>query len=109
MLHCELERAAFVSVLTEASNYKEITIFCMLVLYFVYKSGVKGKVLELKSLFGKTTVNVNDYLSDCLTENCLVGKVVGLCADNTNSNFGSAERKRQNSVLPNCRKTLGMV
>jgi hypothetical protein len=53
---------------------------------------VKIKILQLKSLPGETSVSVNDYLSDCLTENGLVGKVVGLCADNMNSNFGGAER-----------------
>jgi hypothetical protein len=50
-----------------------------------------------------------DYLSDCTRENGLVRKVVGLCADDTNSDFGGAKRKGRNSVSANCRKTLGMV
>jgi hypothetical protein len=46
-------------------------------------------------------------LSDCLTENCLVGKVVELCAGNTNSNFGGAERKAQNNVFSKLQRNLG--
>jgi hypothetical protein len=52
-------------------------------------------------------VIISDYLSDCKTENGLVGKVVGLCADNTNSNFGGAEKKGENSVLTKLQKNLG--
>lgn len=90
-LHCDMETAAFISVLTELSSHKEIKILPMLVRCFDYKNGVKIKILEPKSLSGETYIIVSDYLSDGLTENCLVRKFVGLCADNTNSVFGVAE------------------
>jgi hypothetical protein len=93
VLHCDMEKATIISVLTDASNHKEIKIFPVLVRYSDCKTGVKIKILELKSLPGETAVVISDYLSDCLTENGLAGKVVGLCADDTNSNFGGAERK----------------
>jgi hypothetical protein len=99
VLHCDLVKAEFISVLTNASSHKEIKIFPMIIRYFDYKTGVKVKVLELKSLPGETSLVVSEYLSDCPTENGLVGKVVGLCADNMNSNFGGDERKGKNSVL----------
>jgi hypothetical protein len=63
-------------------------------------------ITKLKSLPGETSVVVSDYLSDCLTENGSVGKAVGLCADNTNSNFGGAERKGQNNVFTKPQKNL---
>jgi hypothetical protein len=68
MLHCDLEKAAFILVLTHTSNYKEIKVFPVLVIYFDYKSGVKIKILELKSLPAETSTILSDYLSDYLTE-----------------------------------------
>jgi hypothetical protein len=57
---------------------------------------VKIKILKLKSLHCETCYC--DYLSDCLTENGSVGKVVGLCADNVNSNFGGVQSEGQNKL-----------
>lgn len=107
LLHCDLEKAAFISISTDASNHKEIKIFPVLVRYFDYKTGVNIKILELKSLPGETSAIVNDHLTDCLTKNGLAGKVVGLCADNTNSNFGDVARKGQNNVFTKLQKNLG--
>jgi hypothetical protein len=41
VLHCDLEKATFNSLLTDPPNHKEIKIFHVLVRYFDYKSGVK--------------------------------------------------------------------
>jgi hypothetical protein len=49
VLYCDLEKAALISVLTGSSNYKQIQIFPVLVRYSDYKTGVKIKILELKS------------------------------------------------------------
>jgi hypothetical protein len=75
--------------------------------YFDYESGVKIKILELKLFSGDTSVTVCKQLSNCIIGNDLVGKVVGLCADNTNSNFGGAGIKGQNTVFTQLQKTLG--
>jgi hypothetical protein len=107
VLHCNMEKAACSSVLTDSSDHKEIKIFHVLVRYFGYKTQVKIKILELKSLPGEISVIVSNYLSDCLTENGLVGKFVRLCAGNTNSNFRGAERKRQNNDFTKLQKNLG--
>jgi hypothetical protein len=80
----------------------------VLVRYSDYKTGVKIKIPNLKSLFRETYINC-DYFSDCLTENSLVGKVVGLCADNTNSNLVVLKGKAKTMFSPNCRKTSGMA
>jgi hypothetical protein len=45
-------------------------------------------------------------LSDCLTEDGLVGNVIGLCADNTYYNFGGAGRKSQNTVFTKLQENL---
>jgi hypothetical protein len=93
--------------MTDPSNHKEIKMFLVLLRYFDYKTLAKIKILEQKLLSGKTSVVVSDYLSDCLTENGLVRKVVGLCADNTYYNFGGAGRKSQNTVFTKLQKNLG--
>jgi hypothetical protein len=69
VLHSDLER---LHILTDTSNHKEIKIFPVLVRCFVYKTGVNIKILELKSLPGKISDIVSDYLSDCLTANDLI-------------------------------------
>jgi hypothetical protein len=48
VLHHDLEKATFISILTDASNHKEIKIFPVLVGYFEYKTGVKIKMLRAK-------------------------------------------------------------
>lgn len=106
-LRCDLENVTFISILTDASNHKEIKIFPLLVRYFDRNKGLKVKILELKSLPGETSDIVSSFLIDCLTENGLELKVVGLCADNTNSNFGGAERKGQNNVFTKLKENLG--
>jgi hypothetical protein len=68
---------------------------------------VKIKILELKSLPGEIYDIVSNYLSECLTENGLVGKFVRMCVDNTNYNFGCAERKSQNNDFTKLQKNLG--
>jgi hypothetical protein len=68
---------------------------------------VKSKILELISLSGEASVIVSDYLSDYLTENGLVGKVVLLCADNTSSSFSGAQSKSENNVFTRLQKNFG--
>lgn len=58
VLHCDPEKARFISLLTDASNYEQIKIFPVLVRNFDYKSGVKIKILELKSLPNEISVIV---------------------------------------------------
>lgn len=50
ILHCNLKQCTFVSVLTDASNHKEIKLFPVLIRYFDCKSGIKVNILELNSL-----------------------------------------------------------
>jgi hypothetical protein len=62
--------------------------------------------IRAKIIAWRNIVIVRDYLSECLTQHGLVGKVVGLCADNTNSNFGGAESKCQNNIFTKQQKNL---
>lgn len=57
------------------------------------------KVLELETLSGETSKKLNDYVFSVLSRNDLVNKVVGISADNTNTNFGGAKRKDTNNLL----------
>ena len=64
-------------------------------------------MLELNSFPGETSNIVNSFRNDCFTEKGLERKVVGLCVDNTNSNFGGVERKEQNNVFRKLQENLG--
>ena len=90
-LQSDLEKCSFVSILTAASNHKKVKLFPILVRYIDWDYGVRVKSLEFKSLPGETSAIVSNYLTACLDENNLKEKVIGLCADNTNSNFGGAD------------------
>jgi hypothetical protein len=58
VLHCDVEKATFISGLTDASNHKDMKILPVPVRYFDYETGVKIKISELKSVPGETSVIV---------------------------------------------------
>ena len=105
-LQSDLEKCSFVSILTDASNHKEVKLFPILVRYIDWDYGVRVKILEFKSLPGETSAIVSNYLTACLDENNLKEKVIGLCADNTNSNFGGADRRGENNVFFKLKQSL---
>jgi hypothetical protein len=48
VLHCELEKATFIAVLTAATNHKEIKISSVRFRYFYYKFGMKIRNIRAK-------------------------------------------------------------
>lgn len=92
-LENDLAAAKFVTVCCDASNHKHIKLMPILVRYFSSKNGIQIKVLELKDLPGESSDIVNMYVVETISKFDLNKKVVGLCAYNTNSNFGGSARK----------------
>nr|CAB3264501.1 Numb protein [Phallusia mammillata] len=105
-LRLELKKANFVTVTIDASNRKEIKLVPVVVRYFVPDLGVKVKLLEFKSLGGKTSEILSNYLVSILDQNVLKEKLVGFCADNCNTNFGGVKRKGKNNVFFKVRESL---
>jgi len=105
-LESDLETVNFVTMFTDSFNHNSTKLFPVLVRYFNPTSGVHIKILEMKSLPGETAIKVSTYLITSLEKHKLKNKVVGLCADNTNSNFGGKARRGQNNVYRLLEKSL---
>ena len=61
-LRQELKKASFISASIDASNRKEIKIVSVVIRYFVPDVDVKVKLLEFKSLGGKTAAILSEYV-----------------------------------------------
>lgn len=101
-----LEEANFVTVTIDCSNRNEIKLTPICVRYFTLNEGVSVKMLYFDELPGETSDILNEYLLKCITKYGIDGKVVCLCADNTNTNFGGVNRKGQGNVFRKLQKSL---
>ena len=88
-----LNEVNYVTIYTDFSNHKSTKIFPLLVCYFLPMDGVQVKVLELEDKCGETSDIVSSYILKTLSDHNIENKIVGLCADNTNYNFGGAARR----------------
>lgn len=98
-LTSSLMRTNFVAVYTDASNHKDKKMFPIVVRFFDELEGVQVKLLEFSTLPGETSELISDYLYTTLRSHNIDSKLVALCADNTNTNFGGAQRKGTKNVL----------
>uniref|UniRef100_A0A8C6K6H0 Uncharacterized protein n=1 Tax=Nothobranchius furzeri TaxID=105023 RepID=A0A8C6K6H0_NOTFU len=91
--------ATLVSVAVDTSNHKAVKLVPVVVRYFKITEGVRVKILDFTSLPGETSTLLCDEVYRCLSAFGLVDKVVGFCADNTNTHFGRKARRGQNNVF----------
>lgn len=89
----------FITVLSDASNHKDMKIFPLLIRFFLPKFGIQTKILDINCEPGETSDIISNYIITTLKNNNLDGKLVALSADNTNCNFGGAARKGENNVF----------
>jgi hypothetical protein len=66
--------------------------------YFHPAKGIQVKLLDLHELYGETSQIVTDAIMKTLDLVSVSQKVVAFSADNTNSNFGGAERRGTNNI-----------
>jgi hypothetical protein len=95
-LQSNIQKSNFVSVMTGASNHKDIKIFPVLIRYFEPSLGVEIKVLEFKSLPGERAEVISEFLTEYVSSVNARDKTICVCADNTNCNFGGASRRGVN-------------
>lgn len=95
----DLKSVNYISVCYDASNHGDIKIVPIMARYFCSSTGVSTKILEVQDVPRETATVLSDYIMDTLKKHGLSSKVVGLSADNTNSNFGGAARKGQCNVF----------
>uniref|UniRef100_A0A8C6U2L6 HAT C-terminal dimerisation domain-containing protein n=1 Tax=Neogobius melanostomus TaxID=47308 RepID=A0A8C6U2L6_9GOBI len=89
----------FVSVAADTSNRKAVKLLPVVIRYFTLTEGVSVKILNFVSLPGETSTLLFNEVERSLSAFGLMDKVIGFCADNTNTNFGGKARRGQNNVF----------
>ena len=90
--------AKSVTLSLDPSNKKDIKLFPIVVRYFLPNGGVVDKIIDFVSLLGETTNLQDDMVKEVIQKFNLPNKIVALCADNTNTNFGGVRRLDKNNV-----------
>uniref|UniRef100_A0A8C2HJN4 HAT C-terminal dimerisation domain-containing protein n=1 Tax=Cyprinus carpio TaxID=7962 RepID=A0A8C2HJN4_CYPCA len=103
----DLYKCSFVTLTVEASNHKDIKLFPVLVRYFKPLEGIKVKITELSSLPGETSDLQTAYISHVIEKHGLAQKIVALCVDNTNTNFGGVKRAGKGNIWRKLQIQLG--
>ncbi|GBM43432.1 hypothetical protein AVEN_18603-1 [Araneus ventricosus] len=85
----DLTKSNYVSLSMGASNRKDIKLV----------SVKQVKLLDFKSVAGETSEILTNHLCSVLLQNDLNNKVVGLCGDSCNTNFGGVKRAGQKKMF----------
>lgn len=88
----DLKNCNFVTVITDASNHRNIKLFPVLVRYFTEAEGVKIRIIELTSADGETSEIIVGLLKTAIEKFGIQQKMAGFCGDNASCNFGNRER-----------------
>ena len=94
----DFHEAKSVTLSLDASNKKDIKLFPIVVRYFLPNCGIVDKIIDLVSLTGETSDLQCDMLKKVIQKFNLRNKIVSLCADNTNTNFGGCRKLGKNNV-----------
>lgn len=105
----DLEKVSFLTAFTDSSNHKDIKLFPIVIRYFDEFVGIKVKTLEFTCLNGETSEIVCEFLFNKLVQHNIEKKLVALCADNTNTNFGGVARRGTKNVLAKLNSMLNQT
>lgn len=94
----DLVKAQSITVSVDASNKKDIKLFPVVVRYFLPHCGIQDKIIDFIPLPGETSDLQCAMLKEVIHKFSLEHKVVALCADNTNTNFGGCKRLGKTNV-----------
>lgn len=95
----ELEQVKFCSIHFDCSNHNEEKMLCVLVRFFLASKGMITRVLDIYSVPSETSEVLTEFIWRSVVKYNLQNKVVAICADNTNTNFGGVTRGGHNNVL----------
>ncbi|XP_074838051.1 uncharacterized protein LOC142004355 isoform X2 [Carettochelys insculpta] len=106
-LQCDLEKCSFITLCVDASNKKGQKLFPVLVRYFHPDSGIHTKIIDFSSLPCETPEVQCEFLYQLIEKHSLGEKLVGLCANTANANFGGAKCAGNNHVWRKLQVKLG--
>lgn len=95
----DLHIVNLITIFCDCSNHGNIKICPILIRYFVPLHGIQVKILEVDNLPGESSDILTKYICDLLIKFNVNKKLLALCADNTNCNFGGAARRGKNNVF----------
>jgi len=103
----DLDKCNYITVFSDTSNHKDIKLFTILVRYFHCKKGIQIKFLKMFSITQETAEVLSNKIMECLNEENITEKLIGISADNTNTNFGGRERKGKNNIYTRIMNHIG--
>ena len=98
----DLKSVDFVTVSCDTSNHKHIKLLPIVVRYFQgynFKAPINNKILTVVEMSGETADIISAQIMKAIGSYELDTKVVGLSADNTNTNFGGLLRRGTENSL----------
>lgn len=106
-LDVAIKKVDFISIIIDSSNHGDIKLVPLLVRYFDSEKGIEVKLLRLCQLPGETSDQLHNYVFEVLEKYKISNKVIGLAADNTNTNFGGMKRKGTNNLFTKLNNSCG--
>ncbi|XP_036319019.1 uncharacterized protein LOC118733633 [Rhagoletis pomonella] len=97
----------FVTVYVDCSNHGSIKLCPILVRYFAPHKGIQVKILEVSGLPGESSDILTKYMYGLLKKFYINEKLLAICADNTNCNFGGARRLGKNNLYCKLQASIG--
>lgn len=90
---------SFLTVMTDASNRKDLKLLPVLVRGFHSEKGILVFKLEVKFIDNELAKTICDVIMDVITAWKISEKIVGFSGDNCNTNFGGPDRNGTNNVF----------
>jgi hypothetical protein len=98
-LFITLKNIKYCRLATDASNHIDLKIVPIIVRYFIPDKGVATEILKFSSLPGETSDLLVDHILEVAQKHDIADKIIGISADNNNTNFGGLKRKGKNNVF----------
>lgn len=99
-LRAELRMSRFCTICFDCSTFNNQKLLAILVRYYVRgKCGPQIKLLDVVAIGNEKAQTITDILESVMTEYSLWDKVVSICADNTNANFGGMNRNGTGNIF----------
>lgn len=99
ILIAEINKTRFITLLSDASNHKNVKMMPVLARYFIPTIGVCVKLLDFTAQQGETSEIIFQLLLKTSNDYNIRQKIAGFSADNTNTNFGGSARGGTNNVF----------
>jgi hypothetical protein len=103
----DLESMSFLTLMTDASNRKDVKLLPVLARGFHQEKGILIYKLEVYFIDNEKAVTICDLIIKTAEKWNIKNKIVGFSADNCNTNFGGPRRNGTNNVFSLLKQKIG--